>query len=127
MRFILLLLCLVTALFINSCSYCEYVPKESYLTIDPEQKIHLEIHTIDGVEYVTRNFSFINDSLVIYMDSKRQKNEAKIISVESIKTIKYCEFSTNKARKSGLIFTTITLLVQIIVLTAPLKMGTIGG
>ncbi len=100
----LLLLYLILISSALSCSYCYNISNDSCQTLEDKEDIRLEIHTLDGNVYITRNFHVDNDTLYLEDYTRSVGKKGMKIHIKSINYVKACEYNTTKGKKGGLKF-----------------------
>jgi hypothetical protein len=101
---IICLVLLLCSLF-TSCSYCNHIKADDLQKLQVPKNVSLEITTVEGTHYYTRQFVISGDTLIFdsSIQSGRNKEEMKF-GFDSIQYIRYCEYNTKLAVITGLKF-----------------------
>jgi hypothetical protein len=126
---VLILLLIFICFLLTSCSQCNYIKANDINKLKKIKNVSFEITTIEGKTYFTKEFIMNSDTLIFmnYSTQLGHKNYEIKLALNSIKTIKYCEFNTKQAFVKGLKFFSIVLLFITLYFWGPLHVGTIGG
>jgi hypothetical protein len=112
---IICLLVLLCSLF-TSCSYCNHIKADDLQKLQVPKNVSLEITTVEGIHYYTRQFIISGDTLIFdsSTQSGRKKEDMKL-GLDSIQYIRYCEYNTKRAVITGLKFAFYVSLPYIVI------------